>query len=518
MKKLPVGIQTFYRLISENCLYVDKTALIYQLVTEGSCYFLSRPRRFGKSLLVSTLESLFSGNKELFKGLAIDSLPYEWKQYPVIIISFADIESKTPEELDKNIKIYLQRIAQKHNILLDQAVSTGQMLQDLITQLSQENPVVLLIDEYDYSILRHVHNPDMANKIREVLRNFYGVIKGLDKYLKFVLLTGISQFSKTSLFSGLNNLEDISLSQEYNALLGYTRDEIIHHFAQHLISTAQKTETSVELLLDDITQWYDGYRFTRAENSLKMYNPFSVLLCLKKSEFANYWFETGTPTFLINLFKEKNYPIQDFESIEATTAELKQFEVDNINLKTLLFQTGYLTIKKYNKDSDVYTLGFPNKENTRSLVEYIFASMTEVSSTYLYNTAAALKKIFDKHLYEQLEPVLTQLYAAIPYTIHIDQERYYQTIFYTALKMIGAHIIVEQATNVGCMDAILETKDTYFIIEFKINKPAHKALEQIKKKKYYQPYEMQGKNIVLIGISFDTTQKNISGIEHEKYC
>lgn len=171
-----------------------------------------------------------------------------------------------------------------------------------------------------------------------------------------------------------------------------------------------------------------------------------------------------------------------------------------------------------NKDSDFYTLGFPNKENTRSLVEYIFASMTEISSTYLYNTAAALKKIFDTHLYEQLEPILTQLYATIPYTIHIDQKRYYQTIFYTALKIIGAHIIVEQATNVGCMDAILETKDTYFIIEFKINKPAHKALEQIKKKKYYQPYEMQGKNIVLIGISFDTTQKNISGIEYEKYC
>ena len=515
MKKLPIGIQTFSKLINENCVYIDKTALIYQLITEGSYYFLSRPRRFGKSLLISTLEDLFSGNRELFEGLAINSLPYTWEKHPVIMISFSDIAGNTPQELESGIKVYLQRIAQHYNLILDNDISMGQMLRDLVIALSTQNAVVLLIDEYDYSILKHIHNQEIASSIRDVLRGFYDVIKGLDQYLKFVLLTGVSQFTKTSIFSGLNNLEDISLSERYNTLLGYTRDEIALHFNEHLHAMSEKTEKSTEYLLSNITQWYDGYRFSKTPHATAMYNPFSVLLCLKNNEFSNYWFQSGTPTFLINLLKTKNYPIQELDNVKALEEELKQFDTDNLELKTLMFQTGYITIKHYDPESHIYTLGYPNKETINSLGILVIKSMTGASQAHFYNSTTMLLKAFNHHNLDQLSIILTQLFAEIPYTIQIEEEKYYQTIFYVLCKMIGADIIVEQPTNIGRIDAVLETKDCYFIIEFKINATVKKAMKQIEYKKYYQPYQLRGKKIMLVGIVFDTTIKNVSGVDYK---
>ncbi len=515
MKKLPVGIQTFSRLITENYLYVDKTALIYQLITSGSYYFIARPRRFGKSLLVSTLAALFSGKKELFNGLAISSLPYSWETHPVILISFSDIPYSTPELLEQGIKNYLHIIAQQYSIQLP-AFAPGEMLRYLVMNMSQRNKVVLLIDEYDYPILQHVHNIAVAEKMREVLKNFYGVIKGLDPYLTFVLLTGVSQFSKTSIFSGLNNLEDISLSKEYNSLFGYTRHEIETCFNEYLTHNAHEMNCSIEHLLDEITIWYDGYTFTKATDAIKMYNPFSVLLCLKRNEFSNYWFETGTPTFLINLLKSHNYPMQEFESIPATTKELKQFDIENINLKTLLFQTGYLTIKNYDKETDNYILQSPNKENTQSLLSHIFASMTNISDTYLNDYTAALRKIFYTNDCSKLYETLTHIFSEIPYTIQIPEEKYYQTIFYVILKMLGAYIVVEQPTNIGRIDAVVQTKSIIFIIEFKINSTASKALKQIERKKYYQQHLSSGKEIILVGITFDTKNRNVSDVVYKK--
>lgn len=513
MKKLPVGIQSFSKIIKEDCVYVDKTALIYQLITQGSYYFLSRPRRFGKSLLVSTLFEIFSGNKELFAGLAIESLPYEWEKHPVIMISFSDIDCTSPENLQESLKAYLQRIARLYQIDLEEGRTPGVMLQNLVELLSVHHSVVLLIDEYDYAILQHIHDKTVARAMREVLKNFYTVIKGLDQYLKFVFLTGISKFPKTSIFSGLNNLEDISLSSTYNSLLGYTKGELSHHFAERLGNSASMLECSLEELLEEIKLWYDGYQFTREKNAIKMYNPFSVLLFLKNSEFSNYWFATGTPTFLINLLKAKDYPVENFEAIEATESELGSFDVDTLPLKALLFQAGYLTIQSYNVKTKNYLLGYPNKECSQSLIEYIFASMTNVSGAYLNIVVAQLIMVFEQNDFAQLYKVLTQLFASVPYTIQIGEEKYYQTIFYLVLKMIGADIIVEQPTNIGRIDAVIQTKDAYFIIEFKINATAAKALEQIKSKKYYQPYESLGKKIVLVGIAFDTATKNVSEVE-----
>jgi hypothetical protein len=315
---------------------------------------------------------------------------------------------------------------------------------------------------------------------------------------------------------------------KYNTLLGYTSDEITHYFNEHLNATALSTQQSTEQLLQKITIWYDGYQFTRAHNAIKMYNPFSVMLCLKKHEFSNYWFETGTPTFLINLLKTKNYPIQDFENAKAVDDELKRFEIDDIDLKTLMYQTGYVTIKSYNQESRIYTLGYPNKETIDSLGNLVINSMTSMPQSHFYDSVARLLKEFENNNLDQLLPLLTQLFAAAPYTIQIGEEKYYQTIFYILLKMLGAYIIVEQATNIGrsffakaskdTVDAVLETKNRFFIIEFKINAPALKAIQQIENKHYYQPYKSLGKKITLAGISFDTTLKNVSEVTYKEHC
>lgn len=515
-KKLPIGIQTFSQIIQDGYVYVDKTASIHTLITTGKCYFLARPRRFGKSLLVSTLSEIFSGNKKLFAGLAIESLPYDWKKYPVIAISFSDIDCTTPDNLNTDLKRYLQRIAKEYQLDLQATNTPGAMLQELVGTLTNQAPVVLLIDEYDYAILKHIHAPKEAHIMRETIKNFYAVIKGLDKLLKFIFFTGVSRFAKTSIFSGLNNLEDISLSREYNTIAGYTETEIIHTFKPHLIYSAELLHYNVEQLLEKIKIWYDGYQFTNEATATKIYNPFSVLLFLKNNEFSNYWFETGTPTFLINLLKERNYPIQDFDQIKATKSELGQFEIDAIELKTLLFQTGYITIKSYNTDTGNYTLGFPNKECVDSLAEYIMKSMTTVPGSQLNDVVFLLRKALEQNAIEQIFTILTGLFASVPYTIHIAQEKYYQTIFYLVLKMIGAEIIVEETTNIGRIDVVIQTKNTLFIIEFKINDSAANALKQIKAKKYYQKYESTNKKIILVGIAFDTATKNVSGIMHEE--
>ncbi|HEX4068908.1 MAG TPA: AAA family ATPase [Candidatus Babeliales bacterium] len=404
MKKLSIGIQTFSKLIKENYIYVDKTDIIHQLISRGSAYFLSRPRRFGKSLLVSTLAEIFRGNKELFSGLAIDSLPYDWEQHPVVLISFSDISYTTPTILENGIKLYLQRRAQEDNITLNQELNPAESLQELIVQLAKKNPVALLIDEYDYAILQHIHNQEMADTIRETLKKFYTVIKGLDPYLKFVLLTGVSKFPRTSIFSGLNNLNDISLDAKYNNLLGYTKSEITGYFPDYLASTAQQNDYDINTLLHNIELWYDGYKFCSASSATKLYNPFSVLLLFSKERFANYWFETGTPTFLINLIKHHNYPMQDFEATQASELELGMFDVHTIPLKTLLYQTGYLTIREYDTFTHNYILGYPNKETINSLSLLGLASQSSNKKTSLTGIAFdTTTKNVSEVVYKQIE-------------------------------------------------------------------------------------------------------------------
>ena len=515
MKKLPIGIQNFAKLRNEDCVYVDKTALIYSLITKGSYYFLARPRRFGKSLLVSTLQEIFSGNKELFEGLAISALPYDWQEHPVITISFTDIPHDSPAELLSGIKKYLQTVAHDNNILLDNSLLPGQMLQEVVKRLSTYNKVVLLIDEYDYPIIKYIHEPVVAHQMREALKSFYLVIKGLDPYLKFVFLTGVSRFSKTSIFSGLNNLNDITIHVDYDTLLGYTQAEIATYFLPYLNVLGEEQKISLEELNIKIKTWYNGYRFSPRNNAILLYNPFSILLLFNQRQFFNHWFETGTPTFLINLLKANDYPIQNLDGIKATAGELGQFEVENIDLKTLMLQAGYLTIKDYNENTGNFILGYPNREIMEALSRLIAQSMTNVAPAYFRDVVYELPQIFEHCDLERLYDVLRQLFAMVPYTIHIGEEKYYQTIFYLIFKMLGADIVVEYPTNIGRIDCVFQTRTACFVIEFKVNKSADDAMAQIENKKYYEQYALQNKKIILVGIDFDTKIKNVSEIKYE---
>lgn len=515
MKKLPIGIQTLSEIIDEGYIYVDKTAQVHTIVSAGKYYFLSRPRRFGKSLLVSTFEALFAGNRPLFKNLAIDSLPWEWKKHPIVKISFASIAYETVDALKHSLLTQLNFIAASYKVTLTPGLLPGDTLKQLIITLAEQQKVVLLIDEYDYAILKHVHKPDIADQMREVLMGFYGVIKDLDPYLRFVFLTGVSKFSKTAIFSGLNNLQDLTLDDRAATLLGYTEKEIIDNFPQYLNLATQELNLSEQELLKTMRVWYDGYWFTKKTRHAdgEMYNPFSVLNFLQKKTFSNYWFESGTPTFLINLIKTKNYPvIQDFEQIKISEAKLGSFTIDNIYLPTLLYQTGYLTIKSYDPHTELYTLGYPNREVSRSLIDYLFESLTTQPDAKLRDLAYKLHQAFEQKNYHAIQPLLTQFFADIPYTIQLSDEKYYQTIFYFVLKMIGADIIVEEPTNVGRIDGVLQTPQNIFIIEFKINDSAAHAIAQIVDKNYAQKYTRLDKKIVLVGIAFDTTTKNVSEI------
>lgn len=361
MKKLPIGIQTFSELIEENYLYVDKTKDIYRLFSEGGKYFfISRPRRFGKSLLVSTLKEIFSGNKDLFKGLWLyDQI--DWQSYPVIVIDFTKINYETPQKLAASLKRFLDDIAEDRGLKLDKKKNYKESFLELIKELSAKGRVVVLIDEYDKPIIEFVDKQDTAKQNRDILKAFYEVLKAADEYLKFVFITGVSKFSKVSIFSGLNNLNDITLDEHFSTLLGYTHEEFLHYFKDRL---KDDRET-------DIKRWYNGYSWDGKDF---LYNPLSILLYFDKGKFGNFWFSTGTPTFLIKYIKDHKIDVKRIEDYETNKFLFDSFDIDRINIFSLLFQTGYLTIKEIKEVSptqSIYRLSYPNEEVRESFLQYI---------------------------------------------------------------------------------------------------------------------------------------------------
>ena len=365
MKKLPIGIQSLGKLIEEDYIYIDKTKHIYNLIKNGQYYFLSRPRRFGKSLLCSTFKEIFSGNKELFKDCWIYNSDFDWKQHPVVLLDFNAIKGKDSLELELSLSQEIDSIARENNVDLTGFTVLSNKFTNLIKQLSKKNKVVLLIDEYDKPLLENIIDKKKAEEFKKVLADFYETIKSVDSYLKFCFLTGVTKFSQVSLFSKLNNLDDISISEDASVLLGYTKEEIISYFKDYIKLSCKKLKKTEHELLLDLKKWYDGYCFYHEAE--KVYSPFSILLFFKNSAFKNYWFQTGTPTFLINLIKEKGYPVIDVENLELSEVEMGAFEVDNISLKTLLFQTGYLTILSKDSHVNLYKVSYPNYEVRFSL-------------------------------------------------------------------------------------------------------------------------------------------------------
>jgi hypothetical protein len=496
LKKLPIGIQSFQDIIEKGFLYVDKTKYINNLLASGKgAYFLSRPRRFGKSLLVSTLEAIFKNKRSLFKGLWLDSSEYVWEEFPVIKIDMSTVEKSTSERLYSGLRSAVIANAIKEGINLDENKGPSLLFQELIQALVRKynQQVVILIDEYDDPIIKHINDPEMAAKNREILQDFYKIMKAEDANLRFVFLTGISKFAKTSIFSGLNNLLNISMSDKYATLLGYTQEELESCFPEYISELAESHSLSVDEILNKIKFWYNGYRFSKAEN--KVYNPFSCLLLFETKEFINHWFATGTPTALIDLIKRDGTELEDFENtVKLRQTALESYEVASLPLIPILYDAGYLTIKGFSARNDiaVYTLGYPNFEVKNSFIDILLKNFTE--SNKPEKTESLIFPIQEAILSNDLEKffsLLKSYFASIPYDLIPKKElneKYFQLIFYLLMRVTSFRVNTEDRTNLGRIDLVLESDTDVYIFELKVNSSATAALEQIKEKKYYEKY------------------------------
>jgi Predicted AAA-ATPase/PD-(D/E)XK nuclease superfamily len=514
MKKLPIGIQTFSEIIDGGYYYVDKTPLISSMVTAGKYYFLSRPRRFGKSLLVSTLKAAFSGQKELFSGLYLET-HWDWGiSYPVVSLSFGRGVVQSRPELDQRIDALLGENAARHGIELKNP-SLPDRFSELIQALHRQSGqrVVILVDEYDKPILDNIDKPEAALEIREGLKNIYSVIKDSDADIKFAFLTGVSKFSKVSLFSGLNNLTDITLDRRYATLCGYTEEEIAAVFVDY--------REAIDY--ERLREGYNGYNFLGE----KVYNPYDVLLYLDTGLFRNYWFETGSPSFLIKLVRSRRYAVPNLESIEAGDALLSSFDVDHIELETLLFQTGYLTIKgtKQQGVRMIYRLGYPNREVKMSLTESLLNHFVGRPMERERNLSAVYEALNSGDV-EALAKIFHAFFASIPYDWYRKNqlsgyEGYYASIFYCYFCALGLEVVAEECSNKGRLDLAVRLEDKVYIIEFKVlgEKTAKgDALQQIKAKGYAEKYRKAGRSIYLLGVEFNKEDRNIEGFEWEVFA
>ncbi len=509
MKYLPTDVSTFSLMIEGNYLYIDKTEYIYNLFKEGESryYFLSRPRRFGKTLLISTLKELFSGNKELFKDLWIYKSTYRWDTYPVIHLDFSTMDYATVEELKLSLSWTLSHIAQSYDIDISQAPTPSTKLTLLVEQLSKKNKVVILIDEYDKPLLDNLKDYEKAEAQRDALKSFYGTLKGLDIYLRALFITGVSKFAKTSIFSGINNLNDISLKPEAAQLLGYTAHEINYYFKEYILQFTRDQQRTPEATIHEMQRWYNGYRFS--ENPIKVYNPFSVLYYLKDHKLANYWFESGTPSFLIKLLQKQYQSLEDLALVELSSDSLGTFTIDNIPLIPLLFQAGYLTIADYNSVTRKFTLNYPNLEVEESFKKYLVAALAYSNPVTVDTMLSRLLSALHAEDFNTFCTYLQSLFAHIPYTLHIPRESYYHSLFQFLMSLLSLEASSEILTDKGRIDSVISTKTTIYIFKFKYNTDPEKALKQIQEQKYYEPYIIKGKPIIAVGLAFHDEKEKL---------
>jgi hypothetical protein len=510
MKKLlPIGISDFKKLREGGYVYVDKTEYIYRLIKEGSgYYFLSRPRRFGKSLLLSTIEYLFKGERELFKGLYMEE-KWEWeKTYPVIRIDFTkDIVKK--EDYKRRVIQELEKSYIDNEIEMKEKGDEVELFEKLIIDVYRKykKPVVVLVDEYDKPILDLIENAKEAEEVRKELKALYSVLKGLDRYIRFVIITGVSKFSKVSLFSGLNQLKDISLDVRYGNICGYTQEELENYFKEYLEG----------LKLDEIREWYNGYSFLGD----RLYNPFDILLYLDSKNFDSYWYKTGTPSFLIKLIKEREYDVSELENKIVKKNVLEKFDIEEIRIEALMYQTGYLTIKEvYNKEyGQEYKLGFPNKEVRISFNEDILPLV--LKDEIRENIADKIIEILKEEKLEKLREQLEILISNISY-VHYKGESSYVIAFFSLLYSTGLNVITEDNTHKGRIDlAIVVNKEIVYIIEVKVienEKEKGKAIRQIEEKEYYKKYKkyMNYERVYIVGIEIDKFKKQIINYEYKR--
>ncbi|MEZ4849790.1 MAG: AAA family ATPase [Bacteroidia bacterium] len=498
---LPIGIQSFREIRENDNLYVDKTEGLYHLV-RGKYFFLSRPRRFGKSLTLSTIKELFFGSKELFKGLWIEN-HWNWTEtHPVIHIGFSSIGYKELG-LERAIELCLEDIAKDYGIVLEKP-GFSQQFGELIKKLSEKNKVVLLIDEYDKPIIDYLDNLPQAFEHQRILKSFYSVIKDSDPYLRFLFITGVSKFSKVSIFSELNNLLDLTTHPKYTTLVGYTQEELEHYFDEWINELVEIQQKPKEDLLAEIKDWYNGYSW---DGKNFVYNPFSVLSYFSNGEFKNFWFSTGTPTFLIKLLRNRQQI--DLENIEVDQSVFESYDLNNLDTYSLLFQTGYSTIKHLG-EFGIYTMDYPNKEVKESMLRHLIGEFRHESPAVSTPVVIKVRKAFIENDLPRVIELINSLFKSIPSQIFIkEKEAYYHSVVFLVFKYLGQFIEAEVNSSDGRIDATIETQTHIYILEFKLDKSADKAIEQILKKKYAERFKLSDKILIGIGINFSSENKSV---------
>jgi len=515
MKNLTTSIYDFEKLRKADYLYVDKTDYIWHLIDPpGESFFLSRPRRFGKSLLLSTLKAIFEGKKELFKGLAIYDKPYDWRQYPVIHLDMANCDAHTESDLRDYLARMLERQARQHNVEVDvQRSQLAFSFSELIEKVAGESQTVILLDEYDKPILGNIASPDVA-AIRDTLADFYSPLKAEMDYERFVLVTGVSKFSHVSLFSKLNNLTDITLDADYAGMLGFTKEEIRKCFADRISEAAKANGVMEEALMEKLMEWYDGYRFSKAETHVC--NPVSISKFFYSNyDFSNYWDSTGTPSFLLELMHKQSYNLEAALNGTYDESVFAAYELDRLDITGLLWQTGYLTIKELvpGLRRMKYRLGFPDYEVEDTFMTRLLEHFCDIPQGTGEDTIEEFQKAISNDDLEGFMTLFQAFLANIPYGIQLKHEKYYQTVFFIFFRLLGLFIKAESQTNQGRIDAYVRTAKTVFIFEFKLDRSTDEAIGQILDRRYYEKFQNCGLPIRLIGVNFDSSKGRIDGWE-----
>lgn len=511
MVKYPIGIQDFEGLRNDGYIYVDKTAIVRKLVERGKYYFLSRPRRFGKSLLLSTIKAYFEGKRELFKGLAIDTDEVSWEAHPVLHLDLNTEKYDTKVTLDRKLGDFLAEQEMTYGKRRD-VDSLGIRFENVIRNAYEKTGkrVVILIDEYDKPMLQAIGNKELQDDFRGTLKGFYGALKAMDGCIQFTFLTGVTKFGKVSVFSDLNHLMDISMDAEYYDICGISEEEIKKYFAEGVAELAKANEMTVEECMATLKVRYDGYHFE--ETAPGMYNPFSLLQTLGRQKFGSFWFETGTPTYLVTLLQLHDYNLEAMSEVETDADVLNSTDGGSTDPIPVIYQSGYLTIKGYDKEFGLYKLGFPNKEVEEGFMKFLVPYYTNIPKSGSAFEISQFVMDVRKGRTEQFVKRLKSFFADTPYELVKNLENHYQNVLFIIFKLMGMYTKAEYHTSEGRIDMAIQTKDYCYVLEFKLDGTAEEALQQIQDTHYTLPFEMNGQKIIRIGMNFSEKTRNIDGV------
>lgn len=511
MKKYPIGIQTFADIRNEGYIYVDKTDLVFKLANEGRYYFLSRPRRFGKSLLISTMGAYFSGKKELFKGLSIEKLEKDWTQCPVFLLDlngglFTSVENFR-NELNQTLTKWEEQYGKGEGEILP-----GDRFRGLIKRafdMSGRKKVAILVDEYDKPLLQNIGDTTLQDDLRKEMKAFFSQIKSQDQYIRFAFFTGVTKFSKVSIFSDLNNLTDISFDKRYDRICGISQKELTDVFEQSIKEMAEANNVDYGTMVGKLQARYDGYHFS--EGMTDMFNPFSVLNALSSQKLRDYWFSTGTPTFLMQLLRNNSIAIDQLGSLEMDESAISDVDVMMHDPVPVLYQSGYLTIKSYDSDSMLYTLDFPNQEVSGGFMTHLLPFYSNIQVTRVSGTIEQLRKAIVAADINRFMLIMKSFFAGYDYSVIGKEslEVYYQNVIFAICKLIGLRVKAEYHTSSGRIDMLIETGNSVFIFEFKLNLGVEDALAQIEAKDYSAQFAADSRKVYKIGVDFDSSIRGI---------